>query len=166
MAVGDGIDRRRAEVRKRIAALDRQICKDAAEFNRVMAEIIKLKIEGDALFFVKTCVVECFSNIVQKTPVDTGRARASWTFGIGSEPLAKMPPGQYPDFQGDTIDAAIEKHKSAIQSAPSDVAWYISNHLEYIEALEVGWSKQQPQGMVRLALQELTAKLQRYANNA
>jgi hypothetical protein len=88
--------------------------------------------------------------IVKRTPVDTGRARASWDVAIGA-PSAKPPPlpgkESYPEpaFDGSKIDGT------------SPV--FITSNLVYMEPLENGHSKQQPLGMVRISVAEVLAEI-------
>lgn len=110
-----------------------------------------------------------------RTPVDTGRARGNWqtTAGVPAESqIDRLDPN------GEIIKAEME---SVLDSAkPFDVVW-LSNNLHYIDVLEFGlfdpkdpgpskdprpgrfgeilvqggYSKQAPQGMVALTVEEL-----------
>lgn len=81
-----------------------------------------------------------------KTPVDTGRARGNWHISIGHpEPSVSETKTQTP------LPSEGEKLKS---SKAGDTI-YIQNNLPYIVGLEYGRSRQAPQGMVRLTMQEV-----------
>ena len=164
-APGAGIESRRQQVRRRIQQLNDTLCRDARQLQRVMAEMLRLQVEGDALNVVRRVVMQVFIDIVRRTPVDTGRARAAWQFSTGS-PSGKIPPaGDYPQLHGrditkSAVAAAVSGAIATIETAPETV-WYIANNVEYIQALEAGWSNQAPAGMLGLALQELSTQLER-----
>lgn len=152
---GKGIERRLAEVRAKIKQLDSIITADVNKFNAAIQEFARLKTEEEALLIVRKVVIDAYSRIVDRTPVDTGRARASWQFGFNTEPGGKVPEGDYKAM----IAGIVAENVAKIEAAPAAV-WYIANHLDYIEALEAGWSKQAPAGMVSLTLRELARQLE------
>jgi hypothetical protein len=111
-----------------------------------------------------------YSSIVQKTPVDTGRARANWNLSCGRIDNSINPNAKEPRVK--TEDDINVRDDETI---------YISNNLPYIETLEYGgypspvkkgtyvktkgkghyekrsrngFSKQAPKGMVGLAVAE------------
>jgi hypothetical protein len=127
-------------------------------------------------------VLEGYRRIVQKTPVDTGRARANWM--VGSEPRTdtveadetKMKVRKVRKRKDARKQAAAEKmaRRDALRSMfrtltneqqqeaigfvrglNLQTASYIVNNLDYIEALENGHSGQAPMGMVEVTLNEL-----------
>lgn len=146
----DGIDRTRKAFTARIKELNSKRCKDVDDLQRTLNELVRLKIQGEALGTVKKIVVAAYENIVERTPVKTGRAKASWQFSTSAPSDYVPPPGNY---KGE-INAIVQKTVAEIFRANPDM-WYISSNLEYIEALEAGWSDLAPQGMVALALQEM-----------
>ena len=150
----DSVDRRIEAVRQRIAQLDKITTADGKRFGDTINEIVHLKVEEEALLIVKKIIIDFFSHVVERTPVDTGRAAASWQFGQSSEPLGEVPEGEYKA----RLESIVSGYVAEIMNARHGV-WFISNHLKYIEALEVGWSKQAPHGMVALSLRELTRQL-------
>ena len=152
---GEGISRRLAEVQRKIGQLENVVTNDVGRFNKALAEIVRLKTEEEALLIVKKVVIDAYARIVDRTPVDTGRARASWQFGINTEPQGKVPEGDYRS----QISGIVAETVSEIEAAPAAV-WFIANNLDYIEALEAGWSKQAPAGMVSLTLREITRQLE------
>ncbi len=98
---------------------------------------------------VRKICLDLFSDITNNTPVDTGRARANWFASVNAPVTATV------QFGGNSASAAgeaIANAQSAVAQAPGNVFW-ISNNLPYIYRLEFeGWSKQAPNGMVRLAI--------------
>jgi hypothetical protein len=110
----------------------------------------------------KICL-DLTSNIILKTPVDTGRARANWQTSINQAPNNEI---SATDKSGTaTISAAARD----VQNAPGNV-FYITNNLPYIASLEFGlyrpgpktvggFSKQAPSGMVRISINEISRAL-------
>lgn len=98
---------------------------------------------------VRKICLDLFSDITNNTPVDTGRARANWFASIGTPTNITV---AYAGGAASAADRAIADAQSAISKATGNVFW-ISNNLPYIYRLEFeGWSKQAPNGMVRLAI--------------
>lgn len=95
---------------------------------------------------VRKAALEIHRDIVLGTPVDTGRARASWGVGLN----------RYGDLTVTTVDKDGTKtiHRAAAALAsyrPGDSIW-IGSALPYIVPLEYGHSRQAPAGMVRIAI--------------
>lgn len=106
---------------------------------------------------VKKVAFSLFRRIVEETPVDTGRARASWNMSIGSINTHFPPEGRYTD-RGSQIGAsgsAGAQANAVLAGYGADgrlpVIW-ISNNLPYIGELENGHSDQAPVGMLALAI--------------
>lgn len=88
-----------------------------------------------------------YRGIVEKTPVDTGRARGNWHISVGNpDPYTR---------ETKTRTPLPSEYKKVEQAKPEDTI-YIQNNLPYIKRLEYGSSKQAPQGMVRLTMQEVS----------
>lgn len=88
--------------------------------------------------------IKLFSAIIKASPVDTGRFRMNW-MASGGTPAAG------------TTDAMDKSGNTAIGNATSFVLkaadWHeftLTNNLPYAQRLEYGWSKQAPQGFVRV----------------
>lgn len=97
---------------------------------------------------VKKLAIELFKLIVLKTPVDTGRARASWNLSAGIIDTSVEPSGEYEKGQ------ALAKARLSNLPGNFRVIW-ITNSLPYIIALEHGHSTQAPAGMVGLSVEEI-----------
>lgn len=106
--------------------------------------------------FTKLVAFRVHDRVVERTPVDTGRARASWTIIAGETPDRSVAPD---DFAGGALagNAAAKNRQGSVALATSYV---ISNNLPYIEALENGHSQQAPSGMVTLAVADVKTRLQ------
>lgn len=95
-------------------------------------------------------MLELTKRVVQRTPVDTGRARGNWMAGIGT-------PDRSTTTSTDSAGAAtIRAAGGQFKRGPLGVPLFLTNSLPYIRRLEYDrWSKQAPGGMVRLAMAEL-----------
>jgi hypothetical protein len=123
--------------------------------------------------------VRTIMGVVLRTPVMTGRARASWNVSVGT-PNPKVPEPGKKRYQPLTVAGA---HASLRTLGPYDIVW-ITSGLPYIKVLEYGlypnppalgtwvpgkgskaghfeirsaggFSKQAPEGMVRLTVDEI-----------
>lgn len=89
----------------------------------------------------KRSVVQAFTGVVQRTPVDTGQARNSWLIGqqndggIGASQL-RINGQRIPDVGGSVL---------------------LYSNLPYIERLEDGYSQQAPSGMVKITVNQWPA---------
>lgn len=96
--------------------------------------------------------------VILKSPVDTGRFRGNWMFAAGAVPRQTLtttdPSGQ----------ATLSRLIAQIDTTGAGGITYLSNNLPYAVRLENGWSKQAPQGMVRLTAQEFQAYVSKAAN--
>src|SRR5574343_299909 len=90
--------------------------------------------------------VQLSSEIIQRTPVDTGRLRGAWVPGIGG-------PSQDEGSPDPTGSRAIADAARVAQEAPGNV-FYLVNNLPYARRIEYdGWSKvKAPAGMVRVSV--------------
>jgi hypothetical protein len=99
---------------------------------------------------VKVTMIELFNRVIQKSPVDTGRFRANWNCSVGSPDLSTS---QAIDPSG---SGAISKATSTVVSYTlNGQSVFLTNNLPYADRLENGWSKQAPNGMVRLSVMEI-----------
>ena len=95
------------------------------------------------------------NKIIERTPIDTGLAKASWNISLGAPDYETAPVGRE---YGETWDAGVaaayarQTQKRLKAFTLQDV--YISNGNEYISLLEHGRSKQAPRGMVGITLAE------------
>lgn len=136
---------------------------------------------------LKRVAFDLFTRIVQKTPVDTGRARASWNLTIGTPDLSVAPEGQYPEMKTEIVIAKFQEALVEIEGKMLGKTLtypiYITNNLPYILELEHGRRKvtvnrkpkkgekpkkpksqmagsiQAPEGMVALSIEEVKLKM-------
>lgn len=108
---------------------------------------------------VRATAIELWSAIIKATPVDSGRARASW-FATGKEASVKTTNNTDTSKDGsNTAEAATR----AVVGLKDWSIFHLSNNLPYIEKLEFGqygdgpkttggYSRQAPRGMVRISI--------------
>jgi hypothetical protein len=95
-----------------------------------------------------------FENIVRRTPVDTGWARANWIPSITAPDVTS--PGTPPPGKSAPPDA-LPKISAAVRQGKTGDVFFLTNSVPYIIPLEYGHSKQAPAGMVRLSIEETRA---------
>jgi hypothetical protein len=99
--------------------------------------------------FHKKITFEAAKRLIQRTPVDTGRARGGWITTVGA-PSTQV--GGEDDKQG---DSTLKKSVAALSNLTPFQVIYITNNVEYIEVLENGHSKQAPRGMLKTTVHDL-----------
>ena len=109
-------------------------------------------IPDKVVVFQKKIVLEAYRRIVMRTPVKTGRAKLNWQVSINEPAEGTIDEGFSPNISDGEV---IEKGLVALAMLPPFSIVWIANNLEYIEFLEDGSSKQAPEGMVALTVQEL-----------
>ena len=88
---------------------------------------------------------QALAGVVNKTPVDTGRARGGWQVGVGSSPSGDS-------SSSNPVSDGLQK----MESLRPYGAIHIANNVEYIGELENGSSKKQaPAGMLSVTLEEI-----------
>jgi hypothetical protein len=118
------------------------------KFNKEIDDFVK-KVPQKALLIQKKTVLEALRRLVLKTPVDTGHARMNWQVTIGN-PANEEIEGY--DKEG---KKTIARGLAAIKDLSAYKVVWISNNVTYIEFLEDGSSKQAPEGMLAVTVEEL-----------
>ena len=75
--------------RSRIEELDKRVCRDGAELQRTISEMVEAN-TGLVRAQVIEIIVEEFAALIEGTPVDSGRARAGWM--MTDKPTEDEPP--------------------------------------------------------------------------
>lgn len=96
---------------------------------------------------IEKVATDLHTKIVKRTPVDTGRARASWDATVGE-------PSDYVPAEDDTTEKPFAPGK-----IDGTKPVFIVSNLVYIEALENGHSGQAPNGMVSISVAESKAEI-------
>lgn len=94
----------------------------------------------------KEAFIEIGERVIDRTPIDTGRAQGSWVSAKN-----EIASGPAPHRDPETAKAKLRLVADALTLG--DMASLASN-LEYIRVLEFGRSDQAPAGMVRLTAQQ------------
>jgi hypothetical protein len=117
---------------------------------------------------MRLAALHLFRQVILKTPVDTGRARGNWFTTIGdlSNSVA---------LEGRSEEETINEMIDTISSGRIKQGFFLTNNLPYIQKLEYGqypnpaksgnrtsngYSKQAPEGMVRISMQQIENDLQ------
>jgi hypothetical protein len=106
---------------------------------------------------------QAVTGVINRTPVDTGRARGNWMVDINRVPTGARAIG------GERGPRVSKREASSISQREADkaiaklkqnpfVATHITNNVEYIEFLEAGGSDQAPNGMVALTVLDLVTQ--------
>lgn len=123
-----------------------------AQFNRQVRDLAK-NLPAEVVKTVQDKLsLDALSGVVQKTPVDTGRAKGGWQVGVNEMLIGDTgrldPSGQ----------ATIASESPKIEAAPPYAQVNITNSVEYIEPLENGHSDQAAHGMVAMTIEELMSQ--------
>lgn len=152
----------RSEWNLRIKEANARVVRNTKEAQQVMDELLTAAM-GDIKEAILAAISDCYSRLVVRTPVDTGRARASWHIA-GEQDEWKPAPGDYPEAR-ENVSSIIEKEirKLQLSLSESDIVYIMSN-IEYMLPLEAGWSKKQGGGFIALFLTELKTSLESAAS--
>lgn len=134
----------------------------AGKFSLDLSKFVQ-KAKGNARAVVRKVVLDAGTSIVMKTPVGDpanwatpapegyvgGRARGSWQYAQGGP--STVEPGTV-DKSG---QVAIQRIAAGVSSGDAAEQHFITSTVPYIRRLEYeAWSKQAPEGMVRLTVEE------------
>jgi hypothetical protein len=114
--------------------------------------------KDNAELVAKKIIIELFSRVIQKSPVDTGRFRANWNCSIGSPDLSTS---KETDNSSRGKPSTDKMEDDVLKFDISDRSVFLTNNLDYAETLEYGrdngkpGSIQAPQGMVRISIIEM-----------
>lgn len=113
------------------------------------------KYKNDMDKTVRAATILMAQKVVLQTPVDTGRLKANWQFGVGSINTTTT------DATDSSGAATISNLTAQALASPVGGKVYISNNLPYAYKIEYeGWSREKaPRGMVRISLAEMPAAI-------
>ena len=100
------------------------------------------KAKGNADAAVREVVLEVGRRLVIRSPVDTGRFRSNWFYGVDAPPSES------------TLGVGSAEVHGDIPAKAAGHVHYVVNNLPYAWRLENGYSKQAPAGMVGLTVVE------------
>ena len=122
------------------------------DFNRRMIEATKA-LPAEALVLVqRKLTFDLLKRAVEKTPVDTGRARGNWHVSV--DKLTKKTWKGTKNATGAKRDP-LEDAPGILETLGPFAVSYVQNNLEYISYLEDGTSDQAPNGMLAVSFEEL-----------
>jgi len=102
------------------------------KFNRDLNAISKGLLPEEVALVQKKISFDILKSVVERTPVDTGRARGGWQVSIGSLPVVAR---KAKDKNG---AKTMSDGAAKLSKLPSYQIVFISNAVEYIEILENG----------------------------
>jgi hypothetical protein len=116
------------------------------------------QIDADLDQVVRKTAIDLYGKVVERTPVDTGRARANWNISTDSPDFTTTDAGQYPEMQNNAALTAATKAERVLGQGDVRVVW-IANGLPYINRLNHGHSQQAPSAFVETAITEVEAEI-------
>ena len=112
---------------------------------RVSVDEFSVLIQSDVIDEIETIVTDIFNGVVSRTPVWTGRARASWNVGIGKPDRTLAPIGGSKENPQPPPEMPRLRLKEPVPV-------YIDNAIPYIQYLEYGSPTTAATGMVKASL--------------
>lgn len=134
----------------------------SGDLNAFVLDISKwrVKTEKQLEAIVKKVAFELFTLVVRRSPVDTGRFRANNQISINS-----LPKSVEIDWDKNGT-ATIGKGKGKLGQYKLGDVVYIYNNVAYAVALEHGHSKQAPEGVYRISVEDLIQYLEHIIRGA
>lgn len=106
--------------------------------------------------------LDLFAKITARTPVDSGRLRASWAMSDG-RPMVADPVGPDGKATGSEAQRLADSNITATFTDPFGTT-FIATGLPYASVIEFdGHSKQSPAGMVRVSIAEVEAEMEAFS---
>jgi len=122
----------------------------AAGFSDALMDMADYVDESIEQVIRKACI-DLYTAIVERTPVDTGRAKGSWQLSTHHSNFVEP---ESTAISTSDIASIVNDNVSGFNMDVQDEQVVIYNNLEYIEHLENGTSQQAPAGMVSVSLME------------
>ncbi len=109
-------------------------------FNKSLARLMT-EADSDAVEVLKKVSFDTFRNLQNKTPRDTGRARAGWNVNVDT------PPSEWKPAKG--AKSYTRKRFTSAAKIKFDSVINLTNNVEYIVPLDEGYSRQATMGMMQ-----------------
>lgn len=158
----DRLTDRRRELQRKMKEANDRICENERELQQTFQKWVNAAHEDGLLAFLAQ-IADCYGRLVQRTPVDTGRARAGWHIE-GKLNEWRPDPGEYEKAKAEAA-AIISQEVLKLEDLSKADVIYIMNNVEYILPLEAGWSRQSS-GFWALFLSELSSQLEKAAERS
>lgn len=126
---------------------------NAADFSKSLMNLSEYATKGMEAVIRKTCI-DLYRSIVERTPVDTGRAKVNWQISTTDSDTVRHDKDGYSFNEANKL---IDDEVGDFSFDIYDGQVIIYNNLEYISELENGTSEQAPYGMVSVSLAEFEA---------
>lgn len=135
---------------------------DLNQFSQRMFGLSK-KIEPNANLMVQDAAAAFLSEVVARTPVDSGQAVSSWKVGLNYKPQGKriFSPGAKGSTAGANRSAVLSSELPKIRGRKTGQTISIVNTAEYISLLNDGTSTQAPAGFIETAYIQSTRAVRR-----
>lgn len=130
------------------------------------------RIENNSVTLVKRVAKRTLTSLVEGTPVDKGVARSNWRVSLGNPTRSIIPayaPGRKLGIgERQNARAVIQAGFATINqlrvgakrgTGQAGSAVFITNSIPYLDRLRNGYSGQQPNDWVQVALQEAQAEI-------
>lgn len=123
------------------------------KFRRFSREMVRGMDTRSAELVTRRLALDATNRVIQRTPVDQGRARASWSPIMTANHKPVEING--PDVTAGAIRQGVGEGEFKQQRTPTGFGIVVTSGVPYIRRLEYGYSEQSPSGMVRISLFEL-----------
>lgn len=122
-----------------------------SQLDEAMQEAAR-KITRGVEILITEVATEIGKEVVTKTPVDTGHARANWRPGLNAAPVV-------PVTRADKTGAGtIARIGVVAKQFKAGDTFFLGNNVPYIEALNNGSSPQAPKGYIQKAVDTATTR--------
>lgn len=101
----------------------------------------------------RSVAFEVASDVIERTPVDQGVAKGSWT------PSLNKAPSSFSETKSKSGIQATTRAGTVANKLQIGGTFYLLSNLVYMPPLEYGWSMQAPSGMVRIAIDNINKSL-------
>lgn len=108
---------------------------------------------------VRKIALDVFTEVILKSPVDTGRFRGNWMVAIGNAPTGTL------EVEDKTGTVTIGKVQAEVLGLKAGQSIFLVNNLPYAIPLEMGHSGQAPAGMVRISVQRYKTIVEQVARD-
>lgn len=129
------------------------------DFDKDLRIFATVKVPSDHTDVVKKVALQVLTGVVNKTPVDTGRARSNWMTAVNEVPENTIEVKDRISREQASAES-LNRGVPVIESMPAFSTVSVANNLPYIGVLEYGSSKQAPDGMVRTTLAEIESSFE------
>lgn len=129
------------------------------QFNESLNMASKRFHSEDVPKFIVMVSLEVFRRIILRTPVDTGRARGNWQIEIDRPASGVI---EITGTESRMTEEAINREVGKLRNLSPETVVHITNNVDYVYYLEYDKrSKQHPEGMVEITLQEMRSWVSR-----